>query len=343
MRWPRWGRGRAGRGSAGSESPLVPALRAVLRQDWNQAEELLAEVVRRDSGRVEVYLALAELYRRRGDVARAIRIHQNLLLRTDLASARRTEALRGLAEDFRHGGFLGRAVAAYQEVLDRTPRDPEVIRILARLCAEARDHGRALALARRLARSGGTRASEEETELLVELARSAQADGKSDEARRALKRALRRDKACAAAWAELAALDAERGRPKRALAAWQRAATLDRRGAGALYPRIEATYAALGRPRDFEKWLRQLVAEHPEDVEAQLALVRSLAARGEADGALAEVTALLERERDQLPAHVARARLLLDEGRDGEAAKALADLLASLERLGLLQVPERVL
>lgn len=343
MRWPGRGWGRARRGASGADSPLVRALRAVLRQDWSQAEELLAEVVRRDSGRIEVYLALAELYRRRGDVARAIRIHQNLLLRTDLSSARRTEALGGLAEDFRQGGFLGRAVAAYQEVLDRTPRDPEVIRVLASLCAEARDHTRALALARRLARIGGSRSPEQETELLVELARSAQADGKSEEARRALKRALRRDRDCAAAWTELGALEAERGRPKRALAAWQRAATLDRRGAGALYPRIEATYAALGRPRDFETWLRQLLAEHPDDAEAQLALVRSLAARGEAEGALTEVTALLERERDQLPAHVVRARLLLDEGRNGEAAKALADLLESLERLGLLQIRERVL
>lgn len=342
MRWLRRASGRSGGGWSGPEDPLVRALRAVLRQDWSSAEEVLTEIVRRDSGRVEVYLTLAELYRRRGDISRAIRIHQNLLLRTDLAPVLRTQALRGLAEDFRQGGFLGRAVAAYQEVLDRTPRDAEVLRVLARLYAEARDHARAFALARRLARIGAYRDNAEEASLLVELARSAQADGRSEDARRALKRALRRDPACAAAWVELGALEAERGSAKRALAAWRRVAVLDRRAAEAVYPRIEATYAALGRPREFEAWLRQMLGDRPEDTEARLALVRTLAARGDADAALAEATTLLERQRDHLPAHMARARLLLDQGRSGEAAKALGDLAASLERLDLVQALERV-
>jgi lipopolysaccharide biosynthesis regulator YciM len=342
VRWLRRAFARSAGRTAVAGDPIVAALRAALGHEWETAEALLSEVVRRDSGQVQVYLALAQLYRRRGELSRAIRIHQNLLLRSDLPPALRTEALLGLAEDFRRGGFLGRAVAAYREALDREPRDPRVLRALAGLYAESRDHAGALAMARRLARAEGRRQPADEARLLVELAQTARADGRSEDAHKALKRALRRDPASAAAWAELGDLEAERGRTKRALAAWQRVPALDRRAAEPLYPRIEATYAALGRTRDFEAWIRGLVSERPEDASARMALFRSLAARGDSDAALTEVGALLERAPDHLPAQVARARLLLDEGRAGDAAKALADLVASLDRLGLVQVRERM-
>lgn len=342
MRWLRRAFGRSAGRPLAAGDPIVGALRATLGHEWDTAEALLAEVVRQDSGQVQVYLALAQLYRRRGEISRAIRIHQNLLLRGDLPPALRTEALMGLAEDFRRGGFLGRAVAAYREVLDREPRDPRVLRALAGLYAESRDHARALSMARRLARAEGRRRPGEEARLLVELAQTARADGRIEDAHKALKRALRRDAGNAAAWTELGALEAERGRTKRALAAWQRVPALDRRAAEPLYPRIEATYAALGRAREFESWIRKVVSEQPRDATARMALFQTLAARGDSDAALAEVGTLLEQAPDHLPAQVGRARLLLAEGRTGEAAKALGDLVASLDRLGLVQVRERI-
>ena len=68
---------------------------------------------------VEAHLALGRLYRMRGEVGRAIRVHQNLLLRSDLAREHMQTALEDLAEDFRQGGFLQRAIASYEEVLAR--------------------------------------------------------------------------------------------------------------------------------------------------------------------------------------------------------------------------------
>ena len=114
MRFRRGGSGRSRKVDAARvEEAFRRALIALLDDDPEGAELPLAELVRDDSTQIEVYLALGQLYRRRGEISRAIRIHQNLLLRSDLASEHRERALRGLARDFQRGGFLQRAISAF--------------------------------------------------------------------------------------------------------------------------------------------------------------------------------------------------------------------------------------
>jgi lipopolysaccharide biosynthesis regulator YciM len=296
--------------------------------------------VRIDSDQVDAYLSLARLYRLRGEIARAIRVHQNLLLRNDIRSDQRDEALLGLAGDFRKGGFLQRAIAAYEELLARQPNHRHALRTLMRLRADVRDYHRALELQRRLARSEGRDGRAEEARLLVEMAEAAHAEGRSDEERRAVRRAVRRDPRCVSAWIHLGAFEAERGHSKRALAAWQRVPDLDRRRAAEVYPRLEASYAALGRAREFEDYLRELLERRPGDVDASLALARALSARGDTAAAIAEVRAVLERDVDNLQAHAVLSRVLLAPGMEAEAVKQLEELVGLLERSGLMEKRE---
>jgi lipopolysaccharide biosynthesis regulator YciM len=298
--------------------------------------------VQEDSTQVEVYLALAQLYRRRGEIGRAIRIHQNLMLRSDLPSEQRERALRALARDFQKGGFLQRAISAFEELRDRRPRDAEALAALARLRADLRDFDAAFDAQQRHARSTGQDGRPGEARLWLEKGEMLAAEGRSDEARRALGKCVRCAPTLAAAWLRLGELEAERGKNKQALAAFQRALAADRRMAARVYPRIESSWAALGRARQVEQELRATLAARAEDVEARLALVRTLAARGEGDAALAELEILFEREPDRLDAHVARARVLLGEGREAEASKALAQQLDLLERQGALVASEEL-
>ena len=72
---------------------------------WIGAEDALVRAVRIDADGIESYLALARLYRMQGEIGRAIRVHQNLLLREDLRKEQRLTALADLGADFRQGGF----------------------------------------------------------------------------------------------------------------------------------------------------------------------------------------------------------------------------------------------
>ncbi len=318
------------------------ALLAVLDRDHERAEQLLVASAELDSNSVEPYLALARFYRMRGDVGRAIRLHQNLLLRRDLDREQRITCLADLAADFRQGGFLQRAIASYEEVLERDPQHAPALRALVKLLGDAREHSRAIEMQRRLARVENRDSAAELAALWVDMAEAAQAEGRTRDARRAVKRALHTDPRSVRAWILQGQIEAERGRSKAALAAWCRVPAIDRKSGALVYPHIESAYAALDRSREFEGYLRGLLAERPDDLHARLALGRALAARGEIEEALAELRRLLDREPDQLAARAVLGRLLLSEHRDPEATKEYAELLDVLERRGLLRTRERI-
>jgi lipopolysaccharide biosynthesis regulator YciM len=342
MAW--WSRARR-RAPETADALLRAALLAVLARDTERAEALLAEAVRRDAGAVEPYLALGRLYRMRGEIGRAIRIDQNLLLRSDLSREQTLAALEDLACDFRAGGFLQRAVASYEEVLARDVRHRGALRALVSLCASVRDFPRAIALAKRLAklrRPGDPDDGPSEAELWVQSALAAQAEGRHADARRAVKRALKRDPSHVGAWIALGELEAERGKVKAALAAWSRVPALDRSRGELVYPRIEASYAALERSRDFEAWLEELLRERPDDPHARFALARAHAARGEVEEALGGMRRLLAQDPDDLAVRGALGRMLLAEQREPDALKEYAELLDVLEREGLLRRREKL-
>jgi len=321
---------------------LRGALLAVLDRDLETGEELLARAARASKGPVELYVALGRLYRMRGEVGRAIQVHQNQLLRQDLDAEQTTLALAELAADFREGGFQPRAIASYEEVLERSPRHPAALRALVALRTEAGDFERAIELSRRLAKLEGEDSRSAEATLRVEMAVAAAAEGRSDEARKALKRALRRDRKCVRAWLELGALEAERGRDRAALAAWSKVAEVDRRQGPLVYPRLAASYAALGRPRDFESHLRGLMEGDAEDVHAPLALARCLAARGESSAAMEVLRELVARQPDELEPRSALLRLRSRDIEDTALAGELEGLLAALERRDLLRDWEKL-
>lgn len=324
--------GRERGGAAASDAALRRALHAVLEHDLAGAETALSETLRRDSSQIDAYLALASVYRQRGELGRAIHLHQNLLLRRDLGPAERFQALLGLADDFREGGFLRRAIAAYEEVLTRAPREPRALRPLVRLLVDAREPRRAIPFAKRLARIEGADARELEAQVHVELAQVERAEGRSQAARKALRRGLDLDPRAVHAWILLGEVEAELGRAKDAVAAWRRVPEVDRRAGPLVYPRVAAAFAALGRARDHEAWLRELLASDGDDAGARLALARALAARGAASEALDEVATVLDREPQHLEAHAVRGRILLTEGREAEVVKAHEALLDLLER-----------
>jgi lipopolysaccharide biosynthesis regulator YciM len=339
MAWWKRAFGGSRRAPDDVDAALRGALLHVLDRELDEAEYLLEAACHLDSSGLEPYLALAKLYRMRGEIGRAIRVHQNLLLRKDLEPAQQVAVLADLAADFRRGGFLQRSIAAYEEVVERKPRHREALSALVWLLADARDYERAIEMARRLAKLDRAAAERvpDEASLWVDSAEAALAQGRSDEARRAAKRALRKDPGSVRGWIALGEIEAARGKTRAARSAWQRVPKLDRAAAHSVYPRIEASYASQGRAADFESWLRKLLEERPDDEHARLALARALAARGETSEARGELEGLLEKDPDSLPVRAALGRILLAHGGEGEAAKACAELLDALDRQGMLR------
>ena len=341
MGWFARAFGGGARGPRDLDSEICSALLSVLDKNLDDAEEALVRAVRGDADGIESYLALARLYRVRGEIGRAIRVHQNLLLRQDLSKEHRLMALADLGADFRQGGFEDRAIACYEDVLLDHKRDLKSLRALVSLYVQTGRYPQAIECARRLTRLEGGDRGGEEARLYVEMAKVQHAAGDHDEARRSTKKALRCDKRCVAAWILLGDLEAERGRAKAALAAWSKAPRLDRASGSRVYAKLEATYAALGRTRDFEAFVRGLLAEQPEDANGRRALATLLSARGDIDAAILELNRLLDVDSDDLETRATLGRILLSDGRASEAAREYGLMIDALGRRGLLGGEEK--
>jgi len=225
-------------------------------------------------------------------------------------------------------------------VLAETPRDPAALRGLLRILDQSGKPRDALPLAVRLARLQGEPRDVIVADRWLAVARSDHKAGRIQEARKAVQRALRSESDHAEGWELLGEIEAELGRERRALNAWRKAADLDREVAERVYPKLAATYAGLGRAREYEVFLQRQLEEQPDRAAARLALARALGARGEVQAGLAELAPLLNDSPASLAAQAARGRLLLQKGDADACRKAYEALLETVEERWLVPPPE---
>ena len=91
-------------------------LNFLLNEQPDKAIDAFIDVVRLDPETVDLHFALGNLFRRRGETDRAIRVHQNLAERTDLDSAQREHAVFELGQDYLRAGLLDRAEDAFNRL-----------------------------------------------------------------------------------------------------------------------------------------------------------------------------------------------------------------------------------
>ena len=106
-----------------NESSSLPrsyfqGLNFLLNEQSDKAIDSFLEVAKIDSQTVELHFALGNLFRRRGETNRAIRMHQNLIERDDLEQNVRLNALLELGQDFLTAGLLDRAEKIFQKLLN---------------------------------------------------------------------------------------------------------------------------------------------------------------------------------------------------------------------------------
>ncbi|HET7527973.1 MAG TPA: tetratricopeptide repeat protein [Burkholderiaceae bacterium] len=128
-------------------------LNLLLNEQADKAIDAFIEAVQRDPDTTELHFALGNLFRRRGEFERAVRVHQHLLQRADLSTADHARAQHALAQDFVKAGLLDRAEEAYRD-LEGTSYDIEARLARLALAERARDWRTAVQMAQRLEASG---------------------------------------------------------------------------------------------------------------------------------------------------------------------------------------------
>lgn len=185
-------------------------LNHLLNEQQDQAIDAFIEAVQGDPDTAELHFALGNLFRRRGDYDRAVRVHEHLLSRADLSGKDRDRAQHALALDFLKAGLLDRAEAALQK-LQGTSFAGEAMLALLGIYERSRDWPRALEVALKLdAQAQGSFASRlahyrcEEAELALR-------QGDRARARTLLDAAVREAPQVARGWVALSALRQQEG------------------------------------------------------------------------------------------------------------------------------------
>lgn len=137
-----------------SETRTLPdsyfkGLNFLLNEEPDRAIDAFVEVAKLDPETTELHFALGSLFRRRGEMERAIRVHQSLLSRADLPIADRENAQFQIAQDFLKAGMLDRAEAAFEAVRETRFAIP-AMRALIRIYESEHDWPRAIEAVRRL-------------------------------------------------------------------------------------------------------------------------------------------------------------------------------------------------
>ncbi|MGX9524907.1 lipopolysaccharide assembly protein LapB [Alcaligenes nematophilus] len=137
-----------------SETRTLPdsyfkGLNFLLNEEPDRAIDAFVEVAKLDPETTELHFALGSLFRRRGEMERAIRVHQSLLSRADLPVADRENAQFQIAQDFLKAGMLDRAEAAFEAVRETRFAIP-AMRALIRIYESEHDWPRAIEAVRRL-------------------------------------------------------------------------------------------------------------------------------------------------------------------------------------------------
>jgi len=213
----RRGRGAAG-GARGRYAPdYYRGLAYLLDEQQDKAIELFIKLVQVDKDTVETHLTLGNLFRRRGEVDRAIRIHQNLIARPRLPRAVRSEGQLELARDYLAAGLLDRAEGVFTELLKSSRHTSEAYAGLVLIYEREREWRSAIDTAERCYRATGESRRAVIAHYHCEMAEEARCAGDTDSARRLMDEALRFDADCARASMQLGDLAAGDGDPEAAV------------------------------------------------------------------------------------------------------------------------------
>ncbi|MFL9877910.1 lipopolysaccharide assembly protein LapB [Herbaspirillum rhizosphaerae] len=250
-----------------SESRTLPrgyfkGLNFLLNEQPDKAIDAFIEIVKLDPETVDLHFALGNLFRRRGETERAIRVHQNLLARPDLPAEHKAHAQYELGQDYLKAGLLDRAEETFH-LLNDTQYGAQAGRALLEIYQREKEWARAIKAAETLQASGAGGRQKEIAQFYCELAEDELVHTNPDAAMNMLEKALATDRKSVRANILLGDVYLAKGDVEAALLAWRRVEHQSVPHAALVAQRLLDGYQAVGRLKEGLNLLRAYQAEAP--------------------------------------------------------------------------------
>jgi lipopolysaccharide biosynthesis regulator YciM len=297
------------------ESPhYILGLNFLVANQIDLAIEELSRAASLDGDALEVHMILGNLYREKGQVGKAITVHQNLLQRPKLSKLEHAYVLLCLGLDYKRGGFVDRAHEAFNEVLRLDAQNEYALLNLQKLHEEQHQWTEAYDTRRRLSKLADTGSKPQSQAILAflenEIGLEHMRRTEYVEAVRRFDAAIELDARAVPAYLNLGDVRVAQGNEREAAAVWERMIDVAPDRAYLAFDRLEALAIRTGNPARFTRLCRRLIEESPQDWRARLALSRHLAGSGHAKEALDLLFAALVQNPHALSIHQAIWRAL---------------------------------
>lgn len=224
----------------------------------DQAIEVFTRMADVDRDTAETHLTLGNLFRRRGEVDRAIHIHGSLIARPNLTTDQRCRALFELGEDYLRAGLFDRAEELFRKLLDQPDYMEVALYRLIHIFQQEKDWQQAIAYCDRLERISNEPKQRETAHFCCELAEAANQRRQDDEVKAWLLNALARDPNCTRASLLLGRLAIRMGDYQAAIVALQAVERQDRGYLPEVIAPLGQCYGALGRLDEWVAYLREV-------------------------------------------------------------------------------------
>jgi lipopolysaccharide biosynthesis regulator YciM len=273
------------------ESPhYILGLNFLVANQIDLAIEELTRAASRDADTLEVHMILGNLYREKGQVGKAITVHQTLLQRSRLSRLEHAHVLLCLGLDYKRGGFVDRAHEAFSEVLRLDPENEYALVNLQKLHEEQHQWSEAYDTRKRLTKLATIDSQPQNQAILAflenEIGLEAMRRKDYAEAARRFEAAIDLDGRAVPAYLNLGDLRVVQGSEKEAMGIWENLVQVAPDRAYLAFDRLQAMAVRAGSPERFARLCRRLIDDNPQDWRARLALSRHLAASGQPYDAL---------------------------------------------------------
>lgn len=256
-------------------SDYFKGLNYLLNEQPDKAIDIFVKLIDVDSDTVETHLALGALFRRRGEVDRAIRIHQNLIARTTLSSQQRALAVVELAQDYRRSGLLDRAEILFIELTQSLDYQVYAYRQLLDIYQQEHEWEKAIQTATALHKASGENVKFLIAHYYCEIAEMARHQGLPEQALQAIQKALAADSHSVRASLLEGKLALDNCDKKTAVKAFRRIERQDATYLSEIIAPLKQCYKDMGQEGEFKKFL-QYVLERYGGITPMLVLANML-------------------------------------------------------------------
>src|SRR5690606_23678164 len=241
----------------------VAGVNFLLSNQQDKAVDLFLDMLKEDTGTVEAHLTLGNLFRSRGEVDRAIRIHQALMESSSLTFEQRLLAVQQLGRDYMAAGLYDRAEDMFSQLTDEQDFRLAALQQLLVIHQATRDWQKAIEVAERLVKLGKDKQRGEIAHFYCELALQAMGSDDLDRAMSLLKRAASADKQCARVSIMVGRIYMAQGEYAKAVESFKRVLDQDKDLVSETLPMLQECYQHL--PQQEAAWaefLKRCVEEN---------------------------------------------------------------------------------